>query len=107
MGRIYKSMKGKNVDVDALRLTNEEVIAVGNLKTNARGDKLGPGGKVVQTRNQVMDERYKVTPMTSPQKVHDVQQFNKSQGVESAQGQATPSIFEAPLTTDTKAPDGQ
>jgi len=58
MKKIYRSAQGKTIDMDALRLKNEEVIAVGNMKVNARGDELGPGGVVVRTRNQVMDEYY-------------------------------------------------
>jgi len=58
MKKIYRSAQGKPIDMDALRLKNEEVIAVGNMKVNARGDELGPGGVVVRTRNQVMDEYY-------------------------------------------------
>jgi hypothetical protein len=58
MGKVYRSAQGKMVDVDALRLRNEETIAVGNMKVNARGDELGPGGTVVKTRNQLMDEHY-------------------------------------------------
>lgn len=58
MKKIYRSAQGKPIDMDALRLKNEEVIAVGNMKVNARGDELGPGGVVVRTRNQAMDEYY-------------------------------------------------
>ena len=45
---------GKQIDIDAIQHTNAEVIAVGNMNVNARGDQLGPGGKVVKTRNEVM-----------------------------------------------------
>lgn len=58
MGKIYRSAQGKPVDMDMLRLRNEEEIAVGNMKVNARGDELGPGGTVVKTRNEVMNEYY-------------------------------------------------
>jgi N-methylhydantoinase A/oxoprolinase/acetone carboxylase beta subunit len=58
MAKIYRSAQGKSVDIDMLRLRNEEEIAVGNMKVNARGDELGPGGVVVKTRNEVMDEYY-------------------------------------------------
>ena len=57
--KTYRSAQGKQVDVDMLRLRNEETIAVGNMKVNARGDELGPGGIVVKTRNEAMDEYYK------------------------------------------------
>jgi hypothetical protein len=64
MGNIYKTAHGDRVDIDMLRLANEEVIAVGNMRTNARGDELGAGGKVVKTRAQVMSEYHKLnTPV--------------------------------------------
>ena len=49
----YKSMQGKSIDMDLLRQKNELTPAVGNAKVNARGDELGPGGKIVRTREQV------------------------------------------------------
>jgi len=66
MGKIYRSALGKAVDIDQIRLANEEVIAIGNMKVNARGDELGPGGEIVRTRNEVMAEYYKLnTPMVT------------------------------------------
>ena len=67
MSRIYRSAQGRVVDMEKLRLANEETIAVGNMKVNARGDQLGPGGKVVKTRNQLMKEYYSLnTPVSVP-----------------------------------------
>lgn len=64
---MYRSAQGKMVDIDRLRLTNEDVIAVGNMRVNARGDELGPGGEVVRGRNEVMDDYYSLnTPMVQP-----------------------------------------
>lgn len=51
---------GKSIDMDNIRLANEETIAVGNMKVNARGDELGFSGQVIKTRNQVMDEYYRL-----------------------------------------------
>jgi len=45
-------MQGKAIDFDALRTKNEKSISVGNTKTNARGDTLGKGGKIVKSRNE-------------------------------------------------------
>lgn len=59
----YRTANGKLVDMDGLRLANEDTIAVGNMRTNARGDELGPGGKVVKTRNEKMNENYKLHTM--------------------------------------------
>ena len=35
---IYKTMQGKQIDMDLLRQRNELTPAVGNAKVNARGD---------------------------------------------------------------------
>ena len=59
----YRSANGKLIDIDGLRLANEDAIAVGNMRVNARGDELGPGGKVVKTRNDRMNENYKLHTM--------------------------------------------
>lgn len=65
MKKVYRSALGKAIDMDNLRLANEETIAVGNMKVNARGDELGPGGHVVKSRNQLMDEYYRLNTPTA------------------------------------------
>lgn len=60
MKRTYKTAQGQLIDLDALRLANEDAIAVGNMRVNARGDELGPGGDVAKGRNQVMNEYYQI-----------------------------------------------
>jgi hypothetical protein len=60
--KIYKSMQGKQVDMDLLRQKNELTPAVGNAKVNARGDELGPGGKIIRTREQVLKDYYASNP---------------------------------------------
>jgi hypothetical protein len=57
----HKSAKGAELDMERLRLANEKTIAVGNMNVNARGDLLGPGGKVIKTRAQVLAEKNKLT----------------------------------------------
>ena len=53
MVKKYKTANGKLVDLDGLRLKNEDTIAVGNMRINARGDELGPGGQVVKTQPEI------------------------------------------------------
>lgn len=70
MAKVYKTAMGKVVDIDRLRLANEETIAVGNMRVNARGDELGHGGRVVKSRNEVMNDYYRLkTPVATPQHV--------------------------------------
>ena len=58
----YRSMQGKSVDMDLLRQRNELTPAVGNAKVNARGDELGPGGKIMKTKEEVLKEYYENNP---------------------------------------------
>ena len=57
--KVYKTMQGKTIDMDLMRQRNELTPAVGNVRVNARGDELGPGGKIVKKREEVMKEHYK------------------------------------------------
>src|SRR6056300_1702482 len=56
--KVYKSMQGKQVDMDMLRSRNELTPAVGNARVNARGDLLGEGGKIVKKREDMYKEYY-------------------------------------------------
>lgn len=60
--KVYRSMQGKEVDLDKLRNRNETTLAVGNVKMNARGDELGPGGKIIRKREDIMAEYYTGRP---------------------------------------------
>lgn len=60
--KVYKSMQGKEVDLDKLRLRNEMTLAVGNAKVNARGDEIGPGGKIIRKREDIMTEYHTDQP---------------------------------------------
>lgn len=53
---VYRSMQGKEVDLNRLINQNEMTVAVGNVKVNARGDELGPGGKIIKKREDVIRE---------------------------------------------------
>lgn len=64
--RIYKSMQGKVVDMDALLAKNETMPAVGNAKMNARGDELGPGGKIIRKREDAVAAYYEDNPNATP-----------------------------------------
>lgn len=48
----HKSAKGRVVNFDELAHKNATTIAVGNANLNARGDLVGPGGKIIETAEQ-------------------------------------------------------
>jgi hypothetical protein len=50
---VYRTAKGREIDMGKLIQMNELVPAVGNAKVNARGDKLGPGGAIIKRREEI------------------------------------------------------
>ena len=58
----YRTMQGKEVDMHKLVVQNETTVAVGNIKVNARGDELGPGGKIIRKREEVLAASTKAVP---------------------------------------------
>jgi hypothetical protein len=59
-------MQGREVDLDALRMKNELTVAVGNADMNARGDKIGQGGKILKKREEAVAEYYEGNPNAKP-----------------------------------------
>jgi hypothetical protein len=58
----HKTMQGREIDMEKLARLHELTPAVGNAKVNARGDQLGPGGKIVKKREEVLAEYYETNP---------------------------------------------
>jgi hypothetical protein len=55
--KIYKTMQGREIDFDSLRLSNELVPAVGNMRVNARGDEIRPNGEIVRSRDEISEQK--------------------------------------------------
>jgi hypothetical protein len=107
MAITHRTSRGEPVDMDMLRLANESVIAVGNMKTNARGDELGPGGKVVRTRAQIMQDYHKLntpvavdTPVATSRK-----QAEQQQEMPVVKKLATPVARDIPVATTSATPE--
>ena len=62
MGKTYVSMRGKEIDMEKLNLQNELLPAVGNMKVNARGDEIGAGGKIIRTKEEILQDYYAANP---------------------------------------------
>jgi hypothetical protein len=58
----YKTMQGREIDLDKLMSQNELMPAIGNMKVNARGDELGPGGQIIRKREDVVAAYYEDNP---------------------------------------------
>ena len=72
MAKVVRTMQGKEIDMEKLQMANELTPAVGNVKVNARGDELGPGGKIIKTREEIMKDE------VLPDALEAVQKFNES-----------------------------
>lgn len=69
MKKTYTTAQGKSISMDSIRLANEEVIAVGNMKVNAKGEALGPGGVPEESRRKMVNDYYNLhTPVVVDQK---------------------------------------
>jgi hypothetical protein len=64
--QVYRTLNGREIDMHKLSLQNEMTVAVGNVRVNARGDELGPGGKIVKKREEVLKEYYDTNPNAIP-----------------------------------------
>ena len=53
-----KSMRGVEIDLAKLMARQEKNITIGNTKTNARGDQLGKGGRIVKSADELAREHY-------------------------------------------------
>lgn len=84
MGKVYRSMQGKEVDMEKLMRQNELMPAVGNIQVNARGDELGPGGKIVKKREDIVSEYYESNPKATKEKSGLVQTKDPTTSVFSA-----------------------
>ncbi len=62
---VYRTAKGIEIDLGKLINQNELVPAVGNAKVNARGDKLGEGGKIIKRREEMTPQ-----PVTIPNQIN-------------------------------------
>jgi hypothetical protein len=59
---MVRSMRGASVDMARLSAENAHKIAIGNASMNARGDRIGPGGTVVKTHEQITSEYHTSNP---------------------------------------------
>jgi hypothetical protein len=58
--KVHKTAMGSTIDMDLIRLSNENTRAVGNMPVNARGDMIDNTGSIVKTREQIVNEYYQL-----------------------------------------------
>ena len=56
----HTTYRGATIDMDSMRRENEKTPALGNMGVNAKGDKMGRGGTVTKTADQIARENHRV-----------------------------------------------
>jgi hypothetical protein len=87
---MHRTANGRFLDINALKIQQEKTIAVGNSRQNARGDIIGPGGQIVETRDQRMKDYY------NAQKGSPLQDAPIYSTVDEANAALVADIFETP-----------
>ena len=94
------SMRGEVLDMGRLIAKNEKTVALGNASMNARGDIVGPGGKIIKRREQVATEYY----AANPKAVKQVALRDISKEVFASPAEAVSAITEAAKANTATAP---
>jgi len=93
-------MRGANIDVAKLMLQQEKNISVGNTRSNARGDQLGRGGRVVKGADEIAREHYnKNNPRAVKQTSIKLDDADVKRQIEEAKNNPDP------ITDDWKEPE--
>jgi hypothetical protein len=96
--KVYKSAQGKSVDLGTIILQNEHVRAVGNMKVNARGDKLDSNNRVIETKpRQIQKQNERTTTNVSTAPVYS---SSKKVRAVTPDTQPTPAPTPAPEVTE-------
>jgi len=85
----HKTNRGREFNMQAFADAKGESVAVGNSNRNARGDLLGPGGKVIATRQQITSELYNqrsAKPNTTTVKLNPMEQEISRKDIVGADG---------------------
>lgn len=65
---IRRTNRGTPIDMDALLSSNQNVMAVGNMRVNAAGDLLGQNGEIIQKNEDRVRAYYRDNPKSSTAK---------------------------------------
>jgi hypothetical protein len=123
--KIYRSAQGKSIDLGTIMLQNETVRAVGNMKVNARGDKLDNNNRVIETKPRQIQRQNARATNVSDAPVHtsgnkakrarraqtEQQSVTDDQPLETPPHQETPHVVAQPpaqdvVATASKIPEG-
>lgn len=96
--KVYKTARGKTIDMGALILQNENIRAVGNMNVNARGDVLDSSDRVIDSKNKQIQRQnqrqLRADSVPAPRTVHA-----STREARRAKTQSAPEVQETVLDT--------
>jgi len=86
----HRTARGREFNMQAFVDSRGDTVAVGNSNRNARGDLIGPGGKVIATSQQIANEAHdaQVTGKSKKVKINPMEQEIGRKEVRGADGVA-------------------
>jgi hypothetical protein len=95
--KIYKTSRGRTIDMGALILQNESVRAVGNMNVNARGDLLDGADRVIDTKNsQIRRQNERQTRANVPTREVHTGTREAKQAVQKKQPEVVETVLDTP-----------
>lgn len=59
MAKRVRTHRGRFIDLEEIKIKNQESVAVGNMNVNARGDQIDEYGRIVRDRDEISREHNK------------------------------------------------
>jgi hypothetical protein len=104
----HKTAKGREFNMQAFSSNRGETIAVGNSGRNARGDLLGPGGKVLSSSQEIANTVYnkQSSVQTKKVKINPMEQVIARKDIMGADGVARVEITYADGSVEIQTKEG-
>ena len=104
----HKTAKGREFNMQAFSSNRGETIAVGNSGRNARGDLLGPGGKVLSSSQEIANTVYnkQSSVQTKKVKINPMDQVIARKDIMGADGVARVEITYADGSVEIQTKEG-
>ena len=85
----HKTARGREFNMQAFSSSRGDTVAVGNSSRNARGDLIGPGGKILSTAQEISNVAYSKKPASAAKvKINPLEQEVSRKEVIGADGVA-------------------
>lgn len=75
MANKVRSHRGRVVDMDEIKIKNQEAVALGNMNVNARGDTIDEYGRITKSRDEVARDNIKKQAHSATTKASIISSF--------------------------------